>query len=86
MKSDTPESRLLYVYSRNVEVRLVQLDTTHTELANELGLSVNTVNRLKSHAARFIDPGTLAALVKHFKCTPNDLLTEQPGTNYTFKW
>lgn len=86
MESEKREPSLLYVYSRNIEVRLALLGISHSEMAAKLNVSPTNITRIKNHIVKFIDPETLSELLRFFNCTPNDLLLKQEGVNYDFTW
>jgi len=47
-----------------------------------LGVTANTLRRVRQKRNRYIDPELLAALIDVFECTPNDLLLPQAGIDY----
>ncbi|MGA0103177.1 MAG: helix-turn-helix domain-containing protein [Steroidobacteraceae bacterium] len=75
-------AQLLIVYARNVEFFAFRRGWSYTRLADELGITSNTLNRLRFARSRYIDPEVFAALLEIFACEPNDLLLPQPGINY----
>lgn len=78
----TQEPPLLHVYARNVQHCAFKRGWSSTKLASELGVSLNTINRIRFGRSRYIDPEVFVALLKLFGCTPNDLLLPQPGIDY----
>lgn len=73
---------LLRVYARNVQLCAFKRGWSNNRLATELGVSLNTVNRVRFGRSRYLDPEVLEALLKAFDCEPNDLLLPQPGIDY----
>lgn len=79
----TQQPPLLHVYSRNVEHCAFKRGWTAARLASELGVSLNTLNRIRFVRSRYVDPEILDALLEIFGCEPNDLLLAQPGIDYS---
>jgi transcriptional regulator with XRE-family HTH domain len=52
------------------------------KLAHELGVSHNTLNRIRFGRSRYLDPEVFTALLELFGCEPNELLLPQPGIDY----
>lgn len=73
---------LLRVYARNVEHLAFKRGWSATRLATELGVTMNTLNRIRFARSRYIDPEVFTALIEVFGCEPNDLLLAQPGFDY----
>lgn len=80
MQSQQPP--LLHVYARNVQHLAFKRGWSHGRLATELGITVNTLNRIRFARSRYIDPDVFTSLVEVFSCEPNDLLLPQPGIDY----
>jgi len=61
-----------------IKVNLKQLlkdkDITLFKLAEETGVSYNTLHRIKDNKVQGITFDVLEKICKYFKCTPNDLL------------
>lgn len=79
----TQKPPLVHVYARNVDHRLFMRGWLPPRLAAELGVTINTVNRLRCGRSRFIDPEVFTCLLELFDCEPNDLLLPQPGLDYS---
>lgn len=79
----TQKPSLIHIYARNVEHRAFMRGWQAPRLATELGVTLNTVNRLRFGRSRFIDPEVLAGLLELFNCAPDDLLLPQPGIDYS---
>ena len=47
-------------------------------LAEQLGVSKNTLNRLRFGRCRYIDPEILTSSLEVFELSPNDLLLSKP--------
>jgi DNA-binding Xre family transcriptional regulator len=73
---------LLNVYARNVEHCAFKRGWSTAKLATELGITLNTLNRIRFGRSRYLDPEVLTALIDLFACEPNDLLLPQPGIDY----
>ena len=76
---------LLCVYARNVEHCAFKRGWTPTRLAHELGVTLNTLNRIRFGRSRYLDPEVFVALLEIFGCEPNDLLNPQPGIDYELR-
>jgi DNA-binding Xre family transcriptional regulator len=74
---------LTRVYARNIEHIAVMRGIPTSSLATELGLTANTMNRIRFARSRYLDPEVLVALLDLFECEPNDLLLPQPGIDYS---
>lgn len=77
------EPSLLAIYARNVELLVCKRGWTFTRLARELSVSDDVLARLRYHRGRYIDPELFSSLLAVFNCEPNDLLSPQPGIEYT---
>ena len=77
-----PSSVLLHVYARNVEFFAFRRGWPPNRLAHELGVTLNTLNRIRFARSRYIDPEVFTALLELFACEPNDLLLPQHGIDY----
>lgn len=75
-------ARLLRIYARNIELLAFKRGWTQETLATRLGVSTNTLIRIRRHQAKYIDPDVLLALMDVFDCTPNDILLPEEGVNY----
>jgi DNA-binding Xre family transcriptional regulator len=73
---------LLHIYARNVQHLAFKRGWSHSRLATELGVTLNTLNRVRFARGRYIDPEVFVALLDLFGCDPNDLLSPQPGIDY----
>jgi DNA-binding Xre family transcriptional regulator len=80
MSSNQPP--LLHVYARNVEHCAFKRGWSTPRLATELGVTLNTLNRIRFGRSRYLDPEVFTALLELFGCEPNDLLLPQPGIDY----
>jgi transcriptional regulator with XRE-family HTH domain len=78
----TQQPPLLHVYARNVEHCAFKRGWSTAKLAHELGVSLNTLNRIRFGRSRYLDPEVFIALLELFGCTPNDLLLPQSGIDY----
>lgn len=74
---------LIHVFARNIEHRACMRGWQTPRLATELGVTLNTLNRIRFGRSRFIDPEVLLGLLEIFECEPNDLLLPQPGIDYS---
>lgn len=73
---------LLTVYARNVAHFAFKRGWSNSRLATELGITLNTLNRIRCVRSRYLDPEVFMALLDLFGCEPNDLLLPQPGIDY----
>ena len=71
MSDTSTSSSILWV---NLEYYAYQRGWTNDVLAAQLGVSRNTLARLKSGRTRYIDPEILTSSCEIFELTPNDLL------------
>ena len=76
---------IVVTFWRNLEWYSVQRGWTKgayqpdlDRLAEQLGVSKNTLNRLRFGRCRYIDPEMLLASLEVFELTPNDLLLSKP--------
>ena len=74
---------LLRIYARNIELLAVKRGIPSHALARKLGLTANTLNRIRFARSRYLDPEVFVALLGLFECEPNDLLLPQPGIDYS---
>ena len=81
MSALTPEE-ILRVYSRNIDILAFKRGWNTTRVAAALGVTANTLRRVRQKRNHYIDPELLAALLDVFECTPNDLLLPQAGIDY----
>lgn len=84
METTSPKAAsLLRVYGRNVDVACYKRGWTALELAKRLGISINQLNRVRFGRNRSIDPDVLIGITELFNCEFGDMLTPQPGIDYT---
>jgi len=76
---------LLPVYARNVELLAFKRGWGPTRLATELGVTTNTINRLRTCKAKYLDLDLFKELLRVFQCQPNDLLQPHQDVDYTTK-
>ena len=81
MAALTPDA-MLRVYSRNIEILAFKRGWNTARVAAALGVTANTLRRVRQKRSRYSDPELLAALIDVFECTPNDLLLPQAGIDY----
>ena len=74
----TDISAVVVTFWRNLEWYSFQRGWTNEKLAEQLGVSKNTLNRLRFGRCRYIDPEILVASLEVFELTPNDLLLSKP--------
>ena len=70
---------LIQIYARNVDHCAFKRGWQAPKLATELGVTLNTLNRIRFARSRYLDPEVFSALLELFECEPNDLLQPQPG-------
>lgn len=73
---------LLRVYSRNLELQMTKKGWSPPQLGKRLGVSQNTLSRIRFCRSRYIDPEVLEAACRVFACEPNDLLLAHPDIDY----
>jgi DNA-binding Xre family transcriptional regulator len=78
----TQSPALLHIYARNVELCAFKRGWSFSRVATELGITLNTLNRIRFSRSRYLDPEVFSALLEIFACEPNDLLLPQPGIDY----
>lgn len=74
--ADTPD--IVITFWRNLEYYTFLRGWTNERLAEQLGVSKNTLNRLRFGRSRYIDPEILVSSLEVFELTPNDLLLSKP--------
>lgn len=77
-----PGPSLLRVYSRNLELLMTKRGWSPVQLAQRLGITQNTLNRIRLNRSRYIDPEVLEGCIRLFNCTPNDLLATHSDIDY----
>lgn len=78
-----PAASLLRIYGRNIDVACFKRGWSPQTLASRLGISINALNRVRFGRSRYIDPGVLIGLTELFTCEFNELLSRQPGIDYS---
>lgn len=73
---------LLRVYTRNLELQMTKKGWTPAQLAKRLGVTQNTLSRIRFNRSRYIDPEVFEACLRVFTCEPNDLLLAHPDIDY----
>lgn len=73
---------LLRVYSRNLELWMTKKGWTPVQLSKRLGVTQNTLSRIRFNRSRYIDPEVFEACLRVFACEPNDLLLAHPDIDY----
>lgn len=74
----TDSPAIVVTFWRNLEWYCFQRGWTNDRLADQLGVSKNTLNRLRFGRSRYIDPEILVSSLEVFELTPNDLLLSKP--------
>lgn len=74
--TEAPE--IVVTFWRNLEWYSFQRGWTNERLADQLGVSRNTLNRLRFGRSRYIDPEILTSSLEVFELEPNDLLLSKP--------
>ena len=74
--TDTPS--IVVTFWRNLEWYCFERGWSNERLAEQLGVSKNTLNRLRFGRCRYIDPEILVSSCEIFELTPNDLLLTKP--------
>lgn len=73
---------LLRIYSRNLELWMTKRGWTPHQLGKRLGITQNTLSRIRFNRSRYIDPEIFEACLRVFACEPNDLLLAHPDIDY----
>ncbi len=68
------------ILSKNIKIKMLELGLTQTELADLVGISQVTINRLLS--GKIQKTTKIIEIAKALKCDPNWLLTGQGSTQY----
>ena len=74
----TDAPAIVVTFWRNLEWYSFQRGWTNERLADQLGVSKNTLNRLRFGRSRYIDPEILTSSLDVFELEPNDLLLSKP--------
>ena len=74
--TDSPD--IVLTFWRNLEYYSFLRGWTNERLADQLGVSKNTLNRLRFGRSRYIDPDILTSSLEVFELEPNDLLLSKP--------
>lgn len=74
--TDSPD--IVVTFWRNLEYYSFLRGWTNERLADQLGVSKNTLNRLRFGRSRYIDPEILTSSLEVFELEPNDLLLSKP--------
>lgn len=73
---------LNHVLGRNLKFYVVSRSIHYDDLAAELGISIDTLKRVRSGRLKKIDPKILAGLMRVLELDANDLLLPKPGIRY----
>lgn len=76
LMTDSPD--IVVTFWRNLEYYSFLRGWTNERLADQLGVSKNTLNRLRFGRSRYIDPEILTSSLEVFELEPNDLLLSKP--------
>lgn len=74
----TDSPAIVITFWRNLEYYSFLRGWANDRLADQLGVSKNTLNRLRFGRSRYIDPEILVASLEVFELQPNDLLLSKP--------
>lgn len=74
----TESPDIVVTFWRNLEWYSILRGWTNERLADQLGVSKNTLNRLRFGRCRYIDPEILTSSLEVFELSPNDLLLSKP--------
>lgn len=74
----TDAPAIVVTFWRNLEYYSFLRGWTNERLAEQLGVSKNTLNRLRFGRSRYIDPEILTSSLEVFELQPNDLLLSKP--------
>jgi len=74
----TDAPAIVVTFWRNLEYYSFLRGWTNERLAEQLGVSKNTLNRLRFGRSRYIDPDILTSSLEVFELQPNDLLLSKP--------
>lgn len=85
MAAASPIPQLLPILARNLEFHAFKKGWDPGRLADELGITRATLNRIRFCHNRYIDPDIFNDLLRVLDCSPNDLLLPQPDIDYTIR-
>lgn len=71
------------VYGRNVDHEIFKHNLTPAKLAETLGVSPETLRRVRQGHGQTINADLLTAMCQYFDLTPNDFLLPREGISYT---
>lgn len=74
----TAAPAIVVTFWRNLEYYSFLRGWTNERLADQLGVSKNTLNRLRFGRSKYIDPEILVSSLEVFELTPDDLLLSKP--------
>lgn len=74
----TEAPAIVVTFWRNLEYFSFLRGWSNERLAEQLGVSKNTLNRLRFGRSKNIDPEILVSSLEVFDLTPNDLLLSKP--------
>lgn len=74
---------LITIYARNIELQTLKRGWSARRLADEVGVTPPALARVRRCHNKVIDPELLAALMRVFDCSPNDLLQPHPDVDYS---
>ena len=74
----TEAPAIVVTFWRNLEYFSFLRGWSNERLAEQLGVSKNTLNRLRFGRSRYIDPEILVSSLEVFDLSPNDLLLSKP--------
>lgn len=77
--------QLLPIFARNLEFLAFKRGWNTGRLAEELGITRATLNRIRFCQNRYIDPDIFQDLLRLLECSPNDLLLPHPDLDYTIR-
>lgn len=63
----TQKPSLVHIYARNVEHFAFKRGWQPPKLAHELGITLNTLNRIRFSRSRYLDPEVFVAMLELFE-------------------
>ena len=75
---------IMRIFALNIERFAFQRGWSLSVLCDQLGISRNTVERLRYGQATYINPELLAAALEVFEVEPNDLLLPNPEIEHRY--
>jgi len=83
MSTKKPNPELLTIYAKNIDLLAFKRGWSMSYLADQVGVTVPTLTRVRLRHNKYIDPELFSAFLTVFECRPDDLLSAHPDIDYT---